>query len=54
MIPKFKSYLSFIYRKAAGKTIGEQALKEAIAEMEGHCNRHDKNSKQEKVFLRVG
>ncbi len=50
---KFKSYLSFIYRQEAGKTIGEASLKEAIAEMEGRAL-HDKSSKKEKVFIRVG
>jgi len=50
---KFKSYLSFIYRQEAGKTIGETSLKEAIAEMEGRAL-HDKSSKKEKVFIRVG
>lgn len=50
---KFKNYLSFIYRKATGKTIGEPQLKEVVAELEGRAL-HDSNSKQEKVFLRVG
>lgn len=50
---KFKSYLSFIFRKSEGKTIGEQALKEALAEMEGRAL-HDIGSKQQKIFIRVG
>lgn len=50
---QFKSYLSFIYRKHEGKTINEISLKEALAELEGRAL-HDQNSKQEKVFLRIG
>lgn len=50
---QFKSYLSFIYRKAEGKTIGEAALKEVLSELEGR-SLHDRNSKQKKVFLRAG
>lgn len=50
---KFKSYLSFIYRRAEGKTISDPALKEALAEMEGRAL-HDSGSKQQRVFLRVG
>ena len=50
---KFKNYLSFIYRKSTGKTISNQAVKEALAEMEGRAL-HDADSKMYKVFLRVG
>src|SRR5579862_3746449 len=48
---KFKSYLSLIYRRAEGKTIGEPALKEALSEIEGRAL-YDTTSKKEKVFLR--
>src|SRR5690349_3660410 len=34
---RFKSYLSFIFRQATGKTIGDQSLKEALSEMEGRA-----------------
>lgn len=50
---KFKNYLSYSYRQATGKTIGEQALKEVLSELEGRAI-HDKNSKLEKVFIRCG
>lgn len=50
---KFKSYLSYIYRQKVNKTIGDMALKEALSELEGRAL-HDRNSKQERVFLRIG
>ena len=48
----FRNYLSFIYRSHEGKTIGENSLKEVIAELEGR-SLYDKSSKKETVFLRV-
>jgi len=50
---KFKNYLAYIYRQSTGKTIGDQGLKEVLSELEGRAL-YDKNSKKEKVFLRVG